>query len=109
MNQIVAVREYYSRLAGDPDLGELVEMFVQEMPNRIAALLSQLDSSDWDNLRRTTHQMKGAAGSYGFDELSPCAGRVEAAIRDGLGAEEIRARVAELTEMCAGLRAGLPG
>ena len=92
MDQAVVSREYvYSRLAGDPDLREIVDLFVEEMPERVAPC--------WTNLgpglggpRRTAHQLKGAAGSYGFDAISPCAGRVEAAVRDGEPEERIRAR-----------------
>ena len=31
----------YSSLGTDPDLGELVEMFVDEMPDRVSTLLGQ--------------------------------------------------------------------
>ena len=51
----------YSRLADDLDLRDIVEMFVEEMPGRVETLLNQLESADWDGLRRTTHQLKGAA------------------------------------------------
>ena len=76
MDQAVVSQGYvYSRLAGDPDLGEIVDLFVEEMPERVATLLDQLQAQDWEGLRRTAHQLKGAAGSYGFDMISPCAGR----------------------------------
>ena len=60
-----------SRLAADPDLGELVDLFVQGMPDRIKALDAQAKSRDWNQLAETAHQIKGAAGSYGFDEITP--------------------------------------
>ena len=47
-------------LATDPDLGELVELFVQEIPDRISALETQGRSRDWQQLTRTAHQLKGA-------------------------------------------------
>lgn len=98
----------YSRLADDPDLGEIVEMFVEEMPERINALLSQLDATDWDALTRTAHQLKGAAGSYGFDALSPSAGKVETAVRNGEPEQSIRESVHELVELCNRVRSGVP-
>ncbi len=73
----------YSRLSGDPDLRDIVEMFVEEMPGRVASLLDHLSDANWEGLRRAAHQLKGAAGSYGFEPISPSAGRVESAIRDG--------------------------
>lgn len=109
MNQENTSTDYiYSRLGGDPELGDIVEMFVDEMPERVASLLDQLDKSDWESLRRTAHQLKGAAGSYGFDPVTPCAARVEAAVRDGEPEERIRAVCKELAELCSRLHCGQP-
>ena len=98
----------YSRLAADADLGEIVDMFVEEMPTRVATLLEQVGTMDWEGLRRTAHQLKGAAGSYGFDAISPSAGRVEAAVRDGEPEQRIRETVQELVDLCKLARGGLP-
>ncbi|MCE5302475.1 MAG: Hpt domain-containing protein [Planctomycetaceae bacterium] len=98
----------YSRLAADPDLREIVDLFVEEMPGRVAALSECLKSADWERLRRTAHQLKGAAGSYGFDVISPAAGRVEASVRDGEPEERIRATVDELIALCSLARSGTP-
>jgi HPt (histidine-containing phosphotransfer) domain-containing protein len=98
----------YSKLASDPDLAEIVDMFVEEMPGRVAALQEQLNSADWDALSRTAHQLKGAAGSYGFDPLSPCAGKVETAVRNGEPEQAIRETVNELVDMCNRVRGGVP-
>lgn len=98
----------YSRLAADADLGEIVDMFVEEMPTRVATLLQQVDTMDWEGLRRTAHQLKGAAGSYGFDAISPSAGKVESAVRDGEPEERIRETVQDLVALCKLARGGLP-
>lgn len=98
----------YSRLAADEDLGEIVDMFVAEMPTRIATILAQVEAMDWEGLRRTAHQLKGAAGSYGFDVISPSAGKVESAVRDGEPEEHIRVTVQELVSLCKLARGGQP-
>ena len=109
MDQAVVNQGYvYSRLAGDPDLGEIVDLFVSEMSERVATLLDQLQAQDWESLRRTAHQLKGAAGSYGFDSISPCAGKVESAIRDGESEQRICTTVEELVDLCNRTRCGLP-
>jgi len=41
----------YSTFGDDPDLGELVEMFVEEMPDRIDNLIRQFDDRNWEDLR----------------------------------------------------------
>lgn len=97
----------YSRLANDPDLREIVDLFVDEMPGRVANILEQLQAADWEGLRRSAHQLKGAAGSYGFDPISPSAGKVEAAIRDGEPETRIRETVDELIDLCTRARCGV--
>ena len=109
MSATISQREYlYSRLASDPDLCGIVEMFVEEMSGRVVALLAHLEAADWEGLRRTAHQLKGAAGSYGFDAISPCAGKVESAIRDGQTEQQIRIAVDELVNLCNRTRCGTP-
>ncbi len=98
----------FSTLAEDPDLAEIVEMFVDEMPDRVENILNCLQSEDWDGLRRASHQLKGAAGSYGFPTITPCAGVLESAVRQTLPEDEIRKAVDELVSMCRNVRAGTP-
>ena len=98
----------YSTLAEDPDLAEIVEMFVDEMPERIEQILNCFESEDWTGLQRASHQLKGAAGSYGFPSITPCAGILEAAVRQTRPEEEIRKAVDELVAMCRSVRAGTP-
>ena len=98
----------YSTLGSDPDLGELVEMFVEEMPDRIAVFEAALAGGDLESLRRSAHQLKGAGGSYGFDQLTPLAEAAEFAARDGEPEEVIQRTVLELLNVCRRLRAGQP-
>jgi histidine phosphotransfer protein HptB len=83
-------------------------MFVEELPIRVATLLDHLSKGDWESLQRGAHQIKGAAGSYGFDAVSPAAGRVESAVRNGEPEEQIRQSVAELAGLCGRVRCGQP-
>lgn len=96
----------HSRLADDPEFGELVEMFVQEMPDRISALETQTRSRDWEQLRRTAHQLKGTAGSYGFDAITPYAARLENALKEGHPEAQIRVALHDLLDLCRRVRAG---
>jgi len=98
----------YSTLAGDPDLSEIVDMFVDEMPERIDSLLEQFDGGNLEGVQRVAHQLKGAAGSYGFHPLTPYAARVEDTVRQDDPEERIREAIDELVEMCQRVRAGLP-
>ena len=93
-------------MGGDPDLGDIVAMFVDEIPARVSALSALLADGDWEDLRRAAHQLKGSAGSYGFEGISPLAGKVEDTIRSGEPEEAIRAAVDELLDLCSRVRAG---
>jgi HPt (histidine-containing phosphotransfer) domain-containing protein len=90
----------HSSLASDPVLSEMVAQFVAEIPNRVAWIQRQCDAGDWEALRRAAHQMKGAAGSYGFDELMPYALALEMLVAKGATPVEIAAATAELAAQC---------
>jgi histidine phosphotransfer protein HptB len=98
----------YSIFADDPVLSELVAMYVAEMPDRIASLEQAFAGGDRDVLRHGAHQMKGAAGSYGFDCLTQSASALEATVRDDLPKTEIQRSLEDLLRLCRRIRAGGP-
>lgn len=95
-----------SEFAGDPDMVELVKMFVDEMPQRIDALLDSWQRGSAGDLRRLAHQMKGACGGYGFPQVGHAAGALEKSLAAfgqdvALGdLEGLRDQVDELVGMC---------
>ena len=56
----------HSEYAEDPDLREIVMVFVDELPRRVEAVRKAFQERDLDALRTLTHQMRGSAGGYGF-------------------------------------------
>ena len=96
----------YSTFGGDADLAELVEMFVAEMPQRIERVLSCAEGQDWEGLGRAAHQIKGAAGSYGFHQLTQPALRLEQSAVGREAAPVILQAVEELVALCQRLRSG---
>lgn len=90
----------YSVLADDPDLHELVKMFVDEMPARIKTLFCEYENKDWKAMEQTAHQLNGAAGSYGFQGVSPMAGKLEAALKTMTSEETIYQHLIELVDLC---------
>ena len=98
----------YSSLAADPDLCELADMYVDEMPDKMAALQEALDSNQLELLRQTAHQMKGSAGSYGFNQLTPYAAALESSIRENKSLDEICGSLNVLLSLCGKVRAGQP-
>lgn len=98
----------YSSLGGDPDFAELVEMFVAEIPCRISALSAAAQCGDWTEVGRLAHQLKGAAGGYGYDEVTALASRVESAAREAADPARIQRAAAELANLCGRIRPGAP-
>ncbi len=96
----------YSRLAADPDLGDIIEMFVDEMPERMQRLWECLETGDMAGLERAAHQIKGSAGGYGFDEITPQAARLELAVKERRTPDDIRLVAQELAELCNRVRKG---
>ncbi len=98
----------YSLFGSDPDLGELVELYVSEMPDRIAAMEHAFVKGDLEALGRAAHQMKGSAGSYGFDALTPYARTVEFAAKNAEPLDAIKNALDELILVCRSVRSGSP-
>lgn len=73
-----------SEFADDPDMREIVEFFVNDLSERISAIRAAFDTDDRMRLRTLTHQLKGAAGGYGFPSIGFAAATVE---RELLGQE----------------------
>jgi HPt (histidine-containing phosphotransfer) domain-containing protein len=95
----------FSSLGDDAELAEIVELFVAEMPGRVELLERHLAAADWKALSRAAHQLKGAAGSYGFAAITPYAARVEAAANDVNQHATVAVAVQELIDLCRRTRA----
>lgn len=85
----------------DPDLRDLVMLFVDELGGRVDSIRTAFDASDLAELRTISHQLKGAAGGYGFDPIGDAAARLE---YDLLGDEadlsSLSERVEDLITLC---------
>lgn len=95
-----------SSLASDPDMAELVMMYVDEMPSRIESLGRLWNEHNLDELRRLAHQLKGASGGYGFEPVGEAAARLESELITGSKnqaeshADRIRSAFESLLELC---------
>jgi HPt (histidine-containing phosphotransfer) domain-containing protein len=93
-------------LAHDADLGALVEMFAEEVPERVRELRELRAAGDWAGVGLAAHQLKGAAGSYGFHELTPYAAQLDAAIRQKQATNRAMELLEALLDACGRIRAG---
>jgi HPt (histidine-containing phosphotransfer) domain-containing protein len=81
-------RRTVSEFANDPEMAELVELFVSEMPERIAALQRAWEEKHLTDLTRLSHQLKGASAGYGFPTIGTAAAVLEADLKRLNGAEQ---------------------
>jgi CheY-like chemotaxis protein len=67
-----------SRLGGDEKLlGDVVRLFLQDCPQRLAAIRAAVDARDAERIRTTSHALRGAAGSLAAGRLSDAAQTLE--------------------------------
>jgi len=90
-----------SEFADDPAMREIVEFFVNDLTERIDAIRLACERQDRCQLKTLAHQLKGAAGGYGFPTIGSAAGDVE---RELLAAEAdvaaVQDKVEELLRRC---------
>ncbi len=70
-----------SDFAGDPEMQELVELFVSELPSRVSKLSATWQQAQLDEVKRLAHQLKGASAGYGFPAIGAAAGKLENSLR----------------------------
>lgn len=89
-----------SSLAGDPDLQQLLDDFVRNLPQKASALMTVLAEGDLATLQRLAHQLKGSAGGYGFPIITDAARCLELTARTTQDLEALSEQVRELAELC---------
>ncbi len=78
---VVEKQAVYSSFSDDPDFAELIEFFVDAIPERTELLRESHQQQDTDQMKTIAHQLKGAGGGYGFEELSTHAAQLEQACK----------------------------
>ena len=96
---VQALEPLRSRFAGDPDMKEVVEEFVRELPRQVVQLQSLLEQENLEGLRVAAHQLKGAGGGYGFDALTESAALTERAIKENASLAVVTADVQRLMDL----------
>lgn len=94
------MKPIYSSIAEEPDMWDLVAMFIEEMPERILRFNVLLESGDSDGLLHFAHQFKGSSGSYGFAELSIAAEKIVTAIKTEQPQKQIHELTQNLIKLC---------
>jgi HPt (histidine-containing phosphotransfer) domain-containing protein len=94
-----AMAPIVSEYAADTELAGLIDEFVEGLGNKTAAMRQALANGLFDELRRLSHQLKGAGGSYGYPCLTKAGKRLEDAAKAG-DTETCVLAMKELEDLC---------
>ncbi|MES1254551.1 MAG: Hpt domain-containing protein [Acidobacteriota bacterium] len=89
----------------------MVRLFLDDTPDRLAAIAAALDGNDSERLRAAAHALKGSAGTLCATRLSAIARTIEAVAGDGQAATaraDCDALVAEAARVMDRLRTLTP-
>jgi HPt (histidine-containing phosphotransfer) domain-containing protein len=96
-----------SEFADDPEMAELVDFFLHDLEKHVTAIANAMQEADHDALRTLAHQLKGAAGGYGFPALTRAAAAVESSLlAKQIELSQIGEKVEELIGLCRRAAAG---
>jgi HPt (histidine-containing phosphotransfer) domain-containing protein len=98
-SQAPAPARLVSDYATEPEMQELITLFVKGLPAQVLALDEAMQRGDAASITRLAHQLKGAAGGYGFPTITDAAGRVECVANDNR--EALAEELAKLSALCA--------
>ncbi|MBI5760390.1 MAG: response regulator [Planctomycetales bacterium] len=89
-----------SHFADDPVIGAIVGDFVAGIPEKLDEIKLAFQASDSMRLRFVVHQLKGAAGGYGFPEISDAARTLELLIDSSAAPHELQIAINSLIDLC---------
>ncbi|MFQ5602795.1 MAG: Hpt domain-containing protein [bacterium] len=67
----------------DADLEDLTPLFLENRQNDIVEINRLVEASDFPEIQRLGHSMKGSGGGYGFDEITQIGHELEEAAQRG--------------------------
>ena len=89
-----------SQFADDPEMGELLVLFLSELESKVETMRISVEVGDVDILTRVTHQVRGVAGGYGYPQITTLAAHVEDTLRGGATCGQVEANVYDLLALC---------
>lgn len=91
-----------SEFADEPEMLELIGHFVAEMPGWVERIEAAWKRQRLADLQRLAHQLKGAAGGYGFSVIGDTAAELEGRLEEDEPEEieEVRELVESLVDLC---------
>jgi HPt (histidine-containing phosphotransfer) domain-containing protein len=88
-------------------MAQLVDRFVRGLDQRVESLRKAIVEDDHQQLKVIAHQLKGAAGGYGFPEISRAAANIESAVHEQ-NLQSLQTQLDELVGLCDDARQRTP-
>jgi CheY-like chemotaxis protein len=66
-----------SVLKEDPGMGQLVQAFIERLPEMVTNIDAACAAADWAGLKSQVHNLKGIGGGYGFPQVTRVAAQIE--------------------------------
>ncbi len=104
-----SIEPLISDFADDPDMLEIIEMFVDGLSERIDSILTAFEDRNFTTVSGIAHQLKGASGGYGYPSLSELAFDVEQLAKQNAADDLIEAALTVLVSECRRAIAGVRG
>lgn len=80
---------------------EIVEFFIADLGERVGAIRAAFEGADRLKLKTLAHQLKGAAGGYGFPTIGTAAAMLERELlHDQAGLSSLQDKVEDLIKLC---------
>ena len=103
-----SMQPLYSEFADDPEMSDLVDLFIAELDERIKILEQTFTDHDLEQLCQLAHQLKGAGGGYGFMPITDSAAQLEQQIKTQQAMDNIEQSFRELVNLCRRATNGSP-
>ncbi|MFI5307369.1 MAG: ATP-binding protein [Polyangiales bacterium] len=100
-----ATEPLISEFEDDEEMRDIIGIFVGGMQARVALLREATATDDRSALEHIAHQLRGAAGGFGFGAISVAAERLELASKGGADRAAVEPLVATLIGLCKRARA----
>ncbi|NQV27048.1 MAG: response regulator [Rhodopirellula sp.] len=108
-NAAAEVVPLVSDFADDPDMLEIIELFIDGLQERIKSIQAAFQDRVFSTMSSIAHQLKGAAGGYGYPSISELAFDVEQLAKQNASETQIGDALNLLVEQCHRAIAGIHG
>jgi len=96
----ISVAPLSSQLSDDPAMREFLRDFGNQLQDVITQLDEAMRANQTDVLERTTRNLKGTAGQYGYPQIAELARELETGMYEGVAPAMLIEKFSRLRSLC---------